>query len=353
MDTPAGPPPATAPPLSAPPAATAPPPATPPAIVTDPARVRAILADPRYTVPDPGRGAPPGTQRWLRQNVARFSSGDDHARRRDLAEQLLRGLDPGLLRALAYHEASAVIDRAHGRPFDAVALVAKRVSGLVLAAALGAADPEQVTRELPGVAAAYLPGAADPQRSDGSVARLTELLPAGPAELVAARIGLLIQAYAATAGLIGTSVAVGLRADGGAPAADLVRETLLRHPPVLVTGRVGPDGETITLDLASASRDASDAPRPRDDLNAQETRDPGDGRDRGDGDDGRDARDDLAGSLAFGHGMHACPGAPQARALAEGAAEPLLARCRLADERITYPAPPAPQVPERLELTEI
>jgi cytochrome P450 len=325
MDTSAGPPPATAPPLSAPPPGTptprvtATPPATPPAIVTDPARVRVILADPRYAVPDPGRGAPPGTLHWLRQNVARFSSGDDHARRRDLAEQLLRGLDPRLLRALAYHEASAVIDRAHGRPFDAVALVAKRVSGLVLAAALGAADPEQVTRELPGVAAAYLPGAADPQRADGSVARLTELLPAGPAELVAARIGLLIQAYAATAGLIGTSVAAGLRADGGAPAADLVRETLLRHPPVLVTGRVGPDGETITLHLAAA---------------------------------GRDPRNDPAGSLAFGHGMHACPGAAQARALAEGAAEPLLARCRLADERIAYPAPPAPQVPERLELTE-
>ena len=325
MDKPAGPRPVTAPsPASAPPAT---PPVTYPAIVTEPARVRAVLADPRYAVPDPGRGAPPGTMHWLRQNVARFSNGADHARRRELAGQLLRGLVPGLLRALAYHEASAVIDRAHGRPFDAIALVARRVPGLVLAAGLGAEDPEQVTGELATVAIAYLPGAADPQRADGSVARLTELLPAGPAELVAARIGLLIQAYAATAGLIGTSVADGLRAGGRRPAdngvradlrisvAELVGGALRGHPPVQVTGRVGPAGETITLDLAAAG-------------------------------------DDPAGPLAFGSGQHACPGQGRARALAEGAAEPLLARCRLTGEHIGYPAPPALQVPDRLELTE-
>src|SRR5580658_2469320 len=91
MDKPAGPQPVTAPPpVNAPRPvtgrpATATAPVTHPATVTDPARVRAVLADPRYTVPDPGRGAPPGTMHWLRQNVARFSNGADHARRRDLA----------------------------------------------------------------------------------------------------------------------------------------------------------------------------------------------------------------------------------------------------------------------------
>jgi len=300
---------------AAPAAASAAPAAAPP-IVTDPARVRDILADPRYTVPDPGRGAPPGTMHWLRQNVARFSDGADHGRRRNYAEELLRDLDPGLLRALAYHEASAVIDRSAGRPFDAITLVAWRVPGLVLAAGLGAADPEQVTGQLSAVAAAYLSGAADVERADACVARLTELLPAGPAELVAARIGLLVQAYAATAGLIGTSIADGLRADRGMPAAELVCRALSDHPPVLVTGRVGPDGGTIVLDLTSA------------------------------------ARDDPAGPLSFGSGRHACPGAAHARAIAEGAAEPLLVRCRLAGGQIRYPAPPAPQVPERLEVTE-
>jgi cytochrome P450 len=285
--------------------------------VTDPARVRAILADSRYTVPDPGRGAPPGTMHWLRQNVARFSNGADHARRRGLAEQLLRGLDPRLLRARARDESDAVIDRAAGRPFDAIALVARRVPGLVLAGALGAADPEQAVGQLAAVAAAYLPGGADPASADGSVARLTALLPAGPAELMAARIGLLIQAYAATAGLIGTSVADGLAAAGLAPAADLVARALRGHPPVLVTGRVTPAGQAITLDLASAAQD-----------------------------------DDAAAPLAFGYGPRACPGAAQACALAEGAAEPLLARCRPTGAQISYPAPPAVQVPERLEVAE-
>jgi cytochrome P450 len=67
--------------------------AQPPRVVTDPARVREILADPGYTVPDPGCVAPPRTMHWLRQNVARFSNGTDHARRRELAESLLRPLD--------------------------------------------------------------------------------------------------------------------------------------------------------------------------------------------------------------------------------------------------------------------
>jgi cytochrome P450 len=294
---------------------TGPRPAAPPALVTDPARVRAVLADPRYTVPDPGRGAAPGTLGWLRQNVARFSNGADHARRRDLAEQLLRGLDPGLLRERARDAAGAVIDQAAGRPFDAIALVARRVPGLVLAGALGAADPEQVTGQLAAVAAAYLPGTAGPGPADDAVARLTALLPAGSGEQVAARIGLLIQAYAATAGLIGTSVADGLAADDDSCAAGLIDRALRGHPPVLVTSRVSPSGETIAVDLASAG-------------------------------------DDPDGPLAFGHGPRACPGAAHARALAAGAAGPLLARCRLTGAAISYPAPPALQVPARLEVAE-
>jgi cytochrome P450 len=90
--------------LTVPPAA-APPAAAPPQFVSDPAQVRAVLADPEYTVPDPGRGAPPRTMAWLRQNVARFSNGADHARRRDLAGDLLRPLDTGLLRAAAFRAA--------------------------------------------------------------------------------------------------------------------------------------------------------------------------------------------------------------------------------------------------------
>jgi cytochrome P450 len=263
-----------------------------------------VLGDPGYAVPDPGSGAAPGTMRWLRQSVARFSEGADHVRRRALAVDLLRPVDPGRLRAEARDQANAVIDAAAGRPFDVMTQVARRVPGRVLAAALGAADPEQVAGLLAPVAAVYQPGPADPATADASVARLAALLgrpgEAGeggpPDERVAARIGLLIQAYDATAGLIGNAVAAGLRAPGrrtpGREPADtlaevLVERTLRADPPVLVTRRVAPDGTTVTLDLTSGG--------------------PG-------------------GLLEFGWGRHACPGAEHARALAEGVIEPLLAR---------------------------
>jgi len=293
--------------------ATGPSPALP-RIVADPAQVRAILADPGYRVPDPGRGAPTGTMAWLRQNVARLSNGADHARRRELVEDLLRRVDPAVLRAGARDATNAVIDGAGGRPFDAMALVARRVPVRVLAAALDV-DPERATGQLGAVAAAFLPGTIDRGTADASVARLVELLPAGPDEEVAARIGLLVQAYESTAGLIGNAVAAGIRAEVARPAADLVAQALRHDPPVRFTRRVAPSGETIALDLTAA-------------------------------------HDDPAGDLAFGSGPRACPGAAHARALAEGAVEPLLGRCRWTGAEISYPDPPALHVPVSLKLTE-
>jgi cytochrome P450 len=289
--------------------------AAPPQVVADPTLVRAILADPGYTVPDPGSGAPPRTMHWLRQNVARFSNGTDHARRRELAEDLLRPLDAVWLRAAARDQTSAVIDEAGRRPFDVMARVARRVPGLVLAAALGCTDPELVIGHLAPAAAVYQPGPTDPRTADGSVARLAELMPSGPDEQVAARIGLLIQAYDATAGLIGNAVVAGIRAGRPVPAAELVAQALRADPPARLTRRVTPSGEAIALDLTGAG-------------------------------------DDPAGHLAFGSGQRTCPGAAHAIALAEGAVQPLLARCLWTGAAIGYPEPSALRTPERLELAE-
>ena len=165
------------------------------------------------------------------------------------------------------------------------------------------------------MAAAYLPGSPDNAEADGCVARLTQLLPTGPDEQAAARIGLLIQAYAATAGLIGNAVVAGIRADRPVPAAELVAQTLRTDPPVRSTRRITRSGETIALDLTIAG-------------------------------------DDPAGHLAFGYGERACPGPAHATALAEGAVEPLLERCRWTGAAISYPDPPALRAPERLELAE-
>jgi cytochrome P450 len=322
-------------------------------VVTGHARVRGVLGDPGYTVPDPGSGAPPGTMIWLRQNVARFSEGADHARRRSLAVDLLRPVDPGRLRAAARDQANAVIDAANGRPFDVMARAARRVPGRVLAAALGAADPAQVAGLLAPVAAVYQPGPADPASAGASVARLAALLgrpgEAGeggaPDERVAARIGLLIQAYDATAGLIGNGVAAALRAPGrpapargpaGTQAEVLVERTLRADPPVLVTRRVAPDGTTATLDLTCAGQGSAANDGAADDTAADDT-----------------AAGLGAGHLEFGWGPHACPGADHARALAEGIIGPLVARCRWTGAQIRYPPPPALRVPERLEVTPV
>jgi hypothetical protein len=141
-------------------------------------------------------------------------------------------------------------------------------------------------------------------------------LPGGPDEEVAARIGLLIQGYDATAGLIGNAVAAGMRADARVPAAVLVDQIVRHDPPVLATRRVSPSGETITLSLASAG-------------------------------------DDPAGHLEFGYGPRECPGAAHACALAEGAVEALLERCRPAGAESSYAAPPALHVPVRLEVLRV
>ena len=215
-----------------------------PRTVADPALVRATLADPSHTMPDPGTGAPPGTMAWLRQNVARLSNGADHERRRDVAVGLLRPLDLGLLRAGARKVTSTIIAAADRRPFDAMALVARRVPGVVLARALGAADPDLVVAQLPAVAAAYLPGSPGNAEADDCVARLTLLLPPGPGEQVAARIGLLIQAYAATAGLIGNAVAAGIREDHPVSGAQLVARVLRAETP----GAIDPAGRPVRGD---------------------------------------------------------------------------------------------------------
>jgi hypothetical protein len=130
---------------------------------------------------------------------------------------------------------------------------------------------------------------------------------------VAARIGLLIQAYAATAGLIGDAVAAGIRAGRPVPAVELVAQALRTDPPVRFTQRITPSGETIALDLTVAGGDP-------------------------------------AGHLAFGYGERVCPGPVHAIALAEGATEPLLERCRWTGAAISYPDPPALRAPDRLEL---
>ena len=175
-----------------------------------------LLADPAYTVPDPGPPGPYGTMAWLRATVPRFCEGEPHARRRALVEALLP--EPAALRAAA---AERRLDRALHAQLDARAYVPVAV----LASFLGCSEPDAALESVRVVAAAYHPHTSHPG-ADAALARLLALLPSGEPEVVAARVCILVQACEATAGLI--------RGD------DL---------PVPATRRVGPDGETVLVDL--------------------------------------------------------------------------------------------------------
>lgn len=206
---------------------------------------RAVLTDPAFAVPP----VPPATAgvAWLRATVVRFSDGPVHERRRALTERILSTID---------------ISRRGGgsHPVDR------------LAAAMGLAAP--VADLVADVAQAYQPDTGDDSLADAAVARLVALFGGVMDESSAARIGILVQAYAATTTLIertrGRSVA----------------EVLAEDPPVQATRRVALRPTTIDGVAVVA---------------------------------GEIVRVALAGDLAFGAGAHHCPGRSHALALVQQA----------------------------------
>jgi cytochrome P450 len=282
-------------------------------------QVRAILADPAYVVP-PAAAVPYtefGTLAWLRSLVARFCDGDVHDRRRALVERDLAEIDPDRLRlAAAELTARELAQQSRGEEFDAMSL-ARQVPVAVLAAELGLTG-NGLRRAVDAVITAA-PGYPNPDAAwlgtDASVKQLAEALGAagdlGPqdAELLANRIGLLMQACDATAGLIGNALitAFVVGDSDSVPAADeLVAETISNDPPVVRTRRLGPDRQAITLDISSCT---------------------------------------------FGAGRRPCPGADQAVALAVGVLDAILPACELADQPIEYLPSPNLRIPARLMIS--
>ncbi|GAB2581671.1 hypothetical protein GCM10027168_12990 [Streptomyces capparidis] len=210
--------------------------------------VREALADPAL-VPEPaaGGGAVGASVAWLRATVARFSAGEPHRRRRALVEAELARLEPAALREAV----------AEG-PEEEVRVRVVRT----LAEAMGMPEPGAVAAAVTVVAEAYFGGApaSATAAADEAVAWLvTRLAPerADEAGLEAAanRVGLLVQACAATAALVEAA------ADGDAPLARVLRQT----PPVpamrrvavratRVAGREIAEGDAVLLDLATANR---------------------------------------------------------------------------------------------------
>lgn len=178
-------------------------------------------------VPPVPTDVPPASIAWLRASVARFSNGPDHARRRALAVDLLAEVEPEVLRRKAF-------DAAGGDPRLVVVGVLAGELGLPVAAS------DVVT-----AAAVYHPHVPPTAEAEAALGRLVAAC-GGPTELTAARIGLLIQACEATAGLIRNAVPL-VRA--GKPPEEAVAEVLRADPPVSHTRR-RVSGEDVLVPLA-------------------------------------------------------------------------------------------------------
>jgi hypothetical protein len=181
---------------------------------------------------------PRGSVAWLRATVARFSRGEDHARRRGLAVRELAAVAPEVLRDKAFRRTRELLTDG----VDVMAVIARPVPVGVLAEELGLSD---VSADVAIVAAAYHPHVVPDMDAEAALGRLIDAC--GEAdEFTAARIGLLIQACDATAGLIGNAISPFLQ--GESSAEQVLREVLVTDPPVRVTRRrVG--GQDIVADL--------------------------------------------------------------------------------------------------------
>ncbi|MGC4892597.1 cytochrome P450 [Micromonospora sp. DT31] len=325
-------------------------------VVTRHADVVAALTDPRCVVPPtpapdpsgPAGSRPGGTGgglAWLRATVSRFSAPDRHAARRAIGVAALDTLAPPDLCRAAARLTGQTLDRhvvgpRRDREVDVMAEIARRVPLVVLAERLDLADPAAAVAEVAAVAAAYHPGAqpAAVRRADAAVAALLAMSPPAPPEVAANRLGLLVQAADATAGLIGGAVRHGLTAPDGLATAALLAEVLRLDPPVRATRRVAADplglggrtvraGEPLLLRFDAANRDPAVFTSP-----------------------GRFRADRVGGALTFGAGPRGCPGLRHALALAVGVVDVLRRRCRPSGTPVRDERHPTLRVPARLEV---
>ncbi len=282
-------------------------PTDPTGVIEDASQVRAILADPAFVVA-PAPEVPEdeaGTLAWLRARVARFCDGDVHDRRRALAERELASLDPARLRAAASARTRGELATMGKEPFDAMTL-ARSVPVAVLAAELGLAGDavDKATHAVLAAASGYPnPDQAGPD-ADARIGYLVTVIgPADDPEALANRIGLLMQACDATAGLIGNALVTAFAAAEEDTADEVIAQTLRDNPPVLRTRRLDPAGELVTLDISGCT---------------------------------------------FGAGRRPCPGADQATALAAGVLDAILPTREVADQQFSYVPSPNLRIPAEL-----
>jgi cytochrome P450 len=273
---------------------------------------RSVLDDPNFVVPPVPDDGSPGGINWLRATVSRFSAGDVHLRRRSLAIGELARIDSAHLRQTALEWTVRLLESQSG-PIDVMSRVARVVPVELLAEAIGL--PAGLSGHVNVVAQAYHPNIDVSAAADRAVAQLVDACGGVADEITAARIGLLVQACDATAGLVGNAVFAMLQGNLAGSGESVLAGTLSRNPPVratrrqaTVTTRIGDidvvAGTVVTLDLAG-------------------------------------------GRLAFGAGPRKCPGSEHAVAIATGIVDALRDR-KLARQDVEYEPSANLQVPVSL-----
>jgi cytochrome P450 len=308
-------------------------------VVARAADVTAVLASPDAVV----GFAPAGG--GVQAQMARFSDGEAHSRRRETAVTRLAGIAPEELRASAR---DLTLRRLEGAgEVEVMSTLARHVPVATLATALGATDPDAAVEATRALALALAPPLGH-HRGDLSTPafHLAALLtPAAPLDDVTVNVlALLFQTIDATAGLIGNSLITrtrlappspdtlaartqsgptdpaALAARGRVRPADtlvgrvgpasidaLVVETTRFDPSVQLTTRVAvapiplgdvtiPAGGRVVVLLAAANRDPERYARP----------------------DEFDPSRSGPAALTFGGGSRPCPGDAHALALAAG-----------------------------------
>ncbi|WP_406099657.1 isocitrate lyase/phosphoenolpyruvate mutase family protein [Streptomyces sp. NBC_01013] len=209
--------------------------------------LRSALSDPALVPERPAaQDGPAGASvAWLRAEVARFSHGEPHRRRRALVEAELARLPPEVLR-----QAAGVAPAGEEARVGVVR---------TLAEALGMPQPPAIAEAVIVVAGVYFGGEC--AAADEAVARLVQWLAPPPAdeaalESAANRIGLLVQACEATAALVETA-----SERGGLPLPRVLRDLApgrgLRRVAIRATriaDREIAAGDVVLLDLALAGR---------------------------------------------------------------------------------------------------
>jgi hypothetical protein len=247
--------------------------------IIDRSDVERVLTDLRFEVPEADAAAIAPAER-LRSRTSRFTNGTVHDERRRRLEQLLAGLDPDALATAAASRTRLMANDGAG-----VDEIAAHVPVACLAEALGFDEPDTLP-PLVAVLAEHYPTGGSSDAADAAAVRLLAAAPRPDAtehDDDALRVQLLVQASAATAGLVVGAMRRQATSEASVPTSELLTETLRDAPPVRQTRRIAPDGHLMVLRLDGPDRESPDD-RPR--------------------------------TLAFGAGPRACPAPHHALAIA-------------------------------------